>query len=208
MKQAEATQRERKGRLEQLVGTQLIVKWTLEDQDLSLSDLSLRLPLRICKATKFIAATHQFVLRFKCEYEKIVEEEELFALLKACTATKERAKVRRYTQLHIRDAESEWENGTTGMQGEMPDLEQDQRAAAEERRRQELAKILKEQAVLAESMRLKQVAIDEQVTSRRQQEEKCHAAQRSAILRLQMQQAAQAVKEVPATVIVCWQFLH
>jgi hypothetical protein len=186
MKEAAATQRERKEKLEKLVGTEIVVEWTHEDRDLSLSDCTL--PLRICKVVKFMNASHQFFIRFKCAYEKIVEEAELIELVQASTELKARANKRKTMQNQIREAECEWATCTLASTV-MSDEHHDK---VEEGRRLELEELLKQQAVLADAMLEKEQAIAEQVKRRKEEKHARIGAQRDAILRLQMQQAAAA----------------
>jgi hypothetical protein len=186
MKEAAATQRERKDKLEKLVGTEILVEWTPEDRDLSLSDCTL--PLRICKVVNFMKATHQFFIRFKCAYEKILEEAELIELVQASSELRARAKKRTNMQKQIREAECEWATGTipfTSRTGDNHDK-------VEEGRRLELEGLLKQQAVLADAMLQKEQAIAEQVQRRTEEYNARIVAQRDAILRLQMEQAAAA----------------
>jgi hypothetical protein len=61
------------------VGKEQIVKWTEEDSDLSMTTWDNE--FRICVVTNFIAHQQQFVLQFKCGYEKVVKCEDFIHML-------------------------------------------------------------------------------------------------------------------------------
>jgi hypothetical protein len=79
MRQQWEALRVKKATLQEQVGQQLTVEWTDEDSDLSLSDWDGH--LRVCVITKYLAGQEQFVLRFKCGYQKVVEAKTLVQLV-------------------------------------------------------------------------------------------------------------------------------
>jgi hypothetical protein len=86
------------------VGKQLVVQWTEEDSDLSFNEWSS--DLRIGVVTQFVAHTHEFMLRFKCGYEKLIPDDELVLLYDASESLKQNKKVK--VQKQVRKAEEEW----------------------------------------------------------------------------------------------------
>ncbi len=74
MKEAEATQRERLKQLEKLVGTEIVVEWTLEDRGLSLSDCTLT--LRISTVVFCFIGIHNISGLLSC-FGKFEKEHEL-----------------------------------------------------------------------------------------------------------------------------------
>jgi hypothetical protein len=83
MKLAAENYRNKKTSMLGHVGKQLVVPWTEEDSDLSFIELSSE--LRIATVTKFVAHTQEFMLRYKCGYEKLVPVDELLLLYDAST---------------------------------------------------------------------------------------------------------------------------
>jgi hypothetical protein len=57
--------------LEKQLGKRLVVTWSEEDSDLSMTHWDN--DLRICVVQKYVSSTQEFVLRFKCGYDKIVD---------------------------------------------------------------------------------------------------------------------------------------
>ena len=57
--------------LEKQLGKRLVVTWSEEDSDLSMTNWDN--DLRTCVVHKYVASTQEFVLRFKCGYDKIVD---------------------------------------------------------------------------------------------------------------------------------------
>ena len=79
MRQQWEVLRVKKASLHEQVGEELTVKWTEEDSALSLSEWDS--DLRICVVTRYLKAQEQFVLRFKCAYERVVEPNTLLQLV-------------------------------------------------------------------------------------------------------------------------------
>jgi len=79
MRQQWEVLRVKKATLQEQVGQELRVEWTDEDRDLSFSDWDG--DLRVCVITKYLAAQEQFVLRFMCGYERVVEANTLVQLV-------------------------------------------------------------------------------------------------------------------------------
>ncbi len=65
MLQAAHEIRHKRHALENNVGNHMLVPWTEEDSDLSLTEWGN--DLRVCTLAKYLASTQQFVLSFKCE---------------------------------------------------------------------------------------------------------------------------------------------
>ena len=85
------------------VGKELIVKWTEEDSDLSMT--TWHNEFRTCVVTKFIVGQQQFVLQFKCGYAKTVECEDFIHMLDESTELAACSKKRVYNK--ILDARAE-----------------------------------------------------------------------------------------------------
>jgi hypothetical protein len=92
--------------LEQQLGKQLVLLWSTEDSDLSLTDWDNE--YRVCLLQKYIASTQEFVLRFKCGYNKIVNGNDVVQLADASDALY--ASTRTKTQRSIATANLEWGN--------------------------------------------------------------------------------------------------
>ena len=104
MKLAAENYRNKKTALLDHVGKQLVVQWTEEDSDLSFNEWSS--DLRIGVVTKFVAHTHEFMLRFKCGYEKLIPDHELVLLYDASESFTQNKKVK--VKKQVRKAEEEW----------------------------------------------------------------------------------------------------
>jgi hypothetical protein len=105
MKIAAENYRHKKTALLQHVGKEVAVRWSQEeDQDLSFGDWASE--LRIAVVSKFIVQTQQFMLRFKCGYEKIVGAEELVTLLEDGESFVNATKVKIVNSLRL--AKNEW----------------------------------------------------------------------------------------------------
>ena len=81
MKLAAEEYRSKKADLELHVGKMLVVEWLAEDADLSMTEWTSE--YRVCVVFKFIVASGEFVLRFKCGYDKFVSADELIHLMRA-----------------------------------------------------------------------------------------------------------------------------
>ena len=92
--------------LEVQLGKRLVLPWSTEDSDLSITDWDN--DLRECLLEKYIASTQQFVLRFKCGYTKIVDGNEVVQLADASEAFYASTKAK--TKRSIAKANKEWEN--------------------------------------------------------------------------------------------------
>jgi hypothetical protein len=109
MKIAAENYRHKKTALLQHVGKDVAVCWSQEDQDLSFGDWASE--LRIAVVSKFIVQTQQFMLRFKCGYEKIVGADELMTLFEDSESFVNATKVKIVNSLRL--AKNEWKtNGT------------------------------------------------------------------------------------------------
>ena len=90
--------------LERNVGQHMVVQWTEEDGDLSLTEWGS--DLRICMLFKYITSSQQFVLRFKCGYDKLVDANTAVQIFEASDAMYSSAKVK--TKRSIALAKNEW----------------------------------------------------------------------------------------------------
>ena len=90
--------------LERNVGQHMVVEWTEEDSDLSLTEWGS--DLRICMLFKYITSSQQFVLRFKCGYDKLVDANTAVQIFEASDAMYSSAKVK--TKRSIALAKNEW----------------------------------------------------------------------------------------------------
>ena len=111
MKEKHFTTRQQMLPLREKVGSQLTVLWYDEDKDLSLSDWEG--DIRICEITKHLAAQDQFVLRFKCGYEKIVSALALLQLVADSEAMISSKKFK--TKKSVLDANNEWKEYLAAM---------------------------------------------------------------------------------------------
>ena len=64
------------------IGNKLVVRWTAEDSDLSMTDWTP--DLRVCVVSKYLPILRQVVLEFKCGYEKFVTVEAFYTLREEC----------------------------------------------------------------------------------------------------------------------------
>ncbi len=73
--------------------------------DLSMSDF--KNPYRMCVVAKFLVPTLQFVIRFKCGYEKHVEADELIEMADQSKALKYHPRKKVHEQ--VLEAAEEWQ---------------------------------------------------------------------------------------------------
>ena len=92
--------------LEKQLGKQLVVAWSTEDSDLSLTDWDE--DVRVCVLQKYIASTQQFVLRYKCGYTKILDGDLVVQLVYASEAFYASSKAK--TKRSVAKANLEWGN--------------------------------------------------------------------------------------------------
>jgi hypothetical protein len=91
--------------LEKNVGNNMLVMWTEEDSDLSLTEWGN--DLRMCMLFKYITSTKQFVLRFKCGFDKIVDANTAVQLFQDSDALYASNKVK--TKRSVAIAKKEWD---------------------------------------------------------------------------------------------------
>ncbi len=108
MKVAAENYRHRKTALLQHVGKEIVLRWSEEDNDLAFGEWTS--DLRIAVIAKFIDRTQEFMLRFKCGYDKIVSCDALVELLEESAALLRAKKVKIVKSL--REAKSEWTEGS------------------------------------------------------------------------------------------------
>ncbi len=70
------------GKMTQLakeVGKKVVVRWTMEDSDLSMTEWNK--DVRVCVVSKYLQRPQQVVLNFKCGYDKFVSADTFIQLL-------------------------------------------------------------------------------------------------------------------------------
>jgi hypothetical protein len=171
MKLAAENYRNKKTALLDHVGKQLVVQWTEEDSDLSFKEWSS--DLRIGVVTKFVAHTHEFMLRFKCGYEKLIPDHELVLLYDASESFRQNKKVK--VKKQVRKAEEEWADKGT--------------APAE---RDLAAQLLLVEEQLANAQKVKETLAQNLVAKLAKEKEAILAYQRKCVLQMQQFEAAAA----------------
>jgi hypothetical protein len=100
--------------MEEQLGKQLVLSWTEEDQALSLSDWDN--DLRIGVVRTYIVPTEEFMIRFKCGYEKHVSADALIGLVEENNTFLAAKRVK--TKRSVAVANKEWDDFLDDLHGQ------------------------------------------------------------------------------------------